>query len=166
MVVISFLLALATSFQYARFDRCRISPTLFGSCGFSTGFPSVCWSFCGSVDLFFYSVLDFCFRVKFLIFLRRILFFACLSDAFLIELMFCHFFGVWELAAFLFCIKFVDDFLYMYVHLHRAFSGFARFKFSIKYFKECFAPHHRLSSQTVAFDISTARELGKGRSGL
>ena len=41
----------------------------------------------------------------------------------------------------------------MYVHVHRVFSGFARFKFSKKDFKECFAPHHRLSSQTVAFDI-------------
>ena len=127
VVVLSFLLAFSTSSQYARFDRCKIS---FNA-------------------LRLLQVL----HLKILLFIRWISFFACLSDDFLVEFLFCHFLCVWGSAAFLFCIKFVDDFLSMYLHVHKAFSGFATFKFSIKYFKGCFAPHHRLSSQTVAFDI-------------
>ena len=90
----------------------KFHSTLFGPCGFSTGFPSVCFNFCGYVDLFSTPFwISATFRVRPLLFLRRISFFACLSDDFLVGLLFCHFFGEWGLAAFFFCIKFVDDFL-------------------------------------------------------
>ena len=50
-------------------------------------------------------------------------------------------------------VKFVDDFLLTYVCAYVTCRTRLCQIFALNYFKECFAPHHRLSSQTVAFDI-------------
>ena len=77
-IVLSFLLALATSFQYARFDRCRISLNALRLLRVLYWFSFCLFEFLWLRWFVFYSVLDFCyFPFEFLFFVRRISSLAC-----------------------------------------------------------------------------------------